>query len=95
MNTTKKYVMTFAQDGNGEETKYRFILSLSKRIEKLGQPILDALMSTEGIDSVQPIGRYTIDICIARSFNADEVIATLEPKLDALLSDIITAKLIT
>jgi len=92
----EKYVFTFAQDEKGEDVKYRFMLTLSKRIDNVIEPKLIAALGTlDGIDGIQPgIGRYTIQVTIARTFDADEIIAELKNRLDDVMSDIIIPKMI-
>lgn len=85
-----KYIFTFLKEGENEN-KYRFMLTLGKQLDKqLGDKLIAAIGSLGGIDGFQPIGRYTVEIVIARTFNADDVIAELRRRLDEeVLSDII------
>lgn len=91
---TSKYIFTFLKEGEGEN-KYRFMLTLGRFIDKtVGQKLMDVMGTLDGIDGFQPVGRYTVEVVIARTFNADEVIAELTRRLDEeVLSDIIRPKL--
>jgi len=93
---TEQYILTFPEDENGEPvTKYRFILTLGKKIEKeLGAKLQKAIGTLDGIDGINPGGRYTMELTIARTFEADEVIAELKKRLtEDVLSDIVRPKL--
>jgi hypothetical protein len=94
MKNIQKYVIIFAKDEKGEEIHYRFMLSIGKSIKSVEKALLEALMGTDGVDRMEIHGRYTAEVVIARSFDADEVLDALRPKLDAALSDIITPKLL-
>lgn len=95
MNIPQKYVIIFAKDERGEEVRHRFMLSIRKSIKSVEEQLLKALMGTDGVDRMEIHGRYTTEVVIARSFDADEVLGVLRPKLDSALSDIITPKLVT
>lgn len=88
-NNTQKYVITFATDEQGNPIKYRFMLSLSKRLQEMEKTALEATMGTDGIDSVQPHGRYTLEVTICRAFDPDAVLAEMKEKLDRAMSAII------
>lgn len=94
MKNTKSYVIIFAKDEKGEDVKYRFVLSISKPIKSVEQRLLEALMSTDGIDRMEIMGRYTAEVVIGRAFDAEEVLASLTPKIEAVLSDIVIPKLV-
>jgi len=89
MQNTQKYVMIFARDEQGNEIKYRFMLSISKSIKSVEEKLLKAVMGTDGVDRIEIHGRYTAEVVIARAFDAEEVLKVLTPKLDEVLSDII------
>lgn len=96
MNTIKpisKYIFTFAKDEEGNDIKYRFMLTINKNLKKdenLQNSLLKIFNSIDGINSMSLAGYYTIEIQIARTFNPDEVINLLKKNLDQILSDIIT-----
>jgi predicted oxidoreductase len=94
MKNTQKYVIIFAKDEKGEDIHYRFMLSIGKSIKSVEKSLLEALMGTDGVDRMEIHGRYTAEVVIARSFDAEEVLAELRPKLDAALSDIVVPKLV-
>ena len=89
MQNTQKYVMIFARDEQGNEIKYRFMLSIRKSIKSVEAKFIKAVMDTDGVDRVELHGRYTAEVVIARAFDAEEVLKVLASKLDEVLSDII------
>lgn len=95
MKNTQKYNFIFAKDEKGEDIKYRFMLSISKSLSDNQGAVIKAIQAFEGIDAVQPIGRYTMDVVIGRAFDPDEVFSELRNLLDSLLSDIIRPTLVT
>lgn len=94
MDTPKKYVIIFARDEQGNEIKYRFMLSISKPFSEKEAVLAKTINALEGIDALQIIGKYTADIMVGRAFDADKVVSTLTKILDSFLSDIITPKLV-
>lgn len=95
MNTIKpitNYIFTFAKDDQGNDIKYRFMLTINKNITKdknLNNSLFKLFNSIDGINYIGSTGNYTIEIQIARTFNPDEVIDALKKNLDQVLSDII------
>lgn len=92
----ESYVFTFAKSENGEDLLYRFMLTLSKQLgEKIGEEAvgtrLDRAIGTlDGIDGYSPVGRYTVECTIARTFDPESVIKELEHRLtNDVLSNII------
>jgi hypothetical protein len=91
----QKYHIQFAQDQQGNQLRHRFILSLDRPIKtkamlaKVSQ-LLDH--DLPGVDRGTPLGRYSLEIVIAQTFDADEVLDELKARLDELLSDIILPK---
>lgn len=94
MKNTQKYVMIFAKDEKGEDIHYRFMLSINKTLKSVEGKLMEAIMGTDGVDRIEVHGRYTAEVVIARSFDADEVLEVLRPKLENALSDIVTPKLL-
>ena len=94
MKNTQKFVIIFAKDEQGNEIKHRFMLCTSKSVLEGNGTIAKAIQAFEGIDRIEPVGRYTIDVVIGRAFDADEVLLELKKTLDGLLSNIITPKLV-
>jgi len=102
----EKYVFTFPQDENGKDVLYRFMLTLGRKVtEKVGDPsggetigsrLMEAIGTLDGVDNVIPGNRYTLEVTIARTFDAQEVIDELKRRLDKdVLSEIIVPKLVT
>lgn len=94
MKNTQKYVIIYAKDEQGNDSKHRFMLCASKSILEGNGTIFKAVQAFDGIDRVEPVGKYTMDIVIGRAFDPDEVLQELEKLLNSLLSDILTPKLI-
>ena len=87
----EKFILTFPEDEDGNPvTKYRFIVSLSKPVKEVEQPLLEGLGTIDGIDGINfAVGRYTFEVAIAKTFDADQVIAAIEETLGTAMSDII------
>ena len=102
----EKYVMTFPKDEDGTDIKYRFMLTLGRKLtEKVGAPsgdetiesrLMKAIGTLDGVDGAGAgAGRYTVEVMIARSFNPEEVIEELKRRLDTeVLSEIIKPTLV-
>ena len=88
MKTTEKYIFTFAKDQNGEDIPHRFMLTLSKRIKEVDTGI-QKMLDMDGIDAFGMAGQYTMEVTLARTFDAHEIIAEIKKQLDLILSDII------
>jgi len=89
----EKYVLTFPEDENGDPvTNFRFMLSLGRPISEVEAKLQKALGTLPGIDQIKllQIGRYTLEVVIARTFDADEVLTELKRRLETdVLSEII------
>lgn len=94
MKNTQKYVLIFAKDEQGQEIKYRFMLCVSRSLAEEQGRLAKTIQALEGIDRIEPVGRYTADIVIGRAFDADEVLVELTKMLDSFLSDIVVAKIL-
>lgn len=84
-----KFVITHPKDEHGNDIKRRFMLSSSKPIkdkEMYGKVMLLLGETVPGIDGFNIVGRYTMEIVIAMTFDPDEVIAALKTELDVILS---------
>jgi hypothetical protein len=96
------FLLTFPHDNDGKEIKYRFMLTLSKPLsQKTGDvtiqdKLIKALGTLDGIDGIAVgIGRYTIEVTIARTFVAEHVIDELQRRItEDVLSEIIKPSLI-
>jgi len=93
----EKYVFTFAQTTDGEDLKHRFMLTLSKPLsdDKIKAGMQSILSPQNGIDSYGAGGQFTLEVVIARTFDADEVIEVIKKELDRILSDIIQPSIVT
>jgi hypothetical protein len=85
----QKYHLTFAKDEQGNDIKFRFVLSMGKRIREVEKELLPVLASIPGLDAFSPMGFYTLDIAICRAFDPEEVLTTLTGHLDKILSEIV------
>lgn len=94
MKNTQKYTLIFAKDEQGNEIKYRFMLCVSKPVTENQKALAMAIQAFEGIDGIQIVGRYTLDVVIGRAFDPDEVLVELKKLLDSMLSDIIVSKIL-
>ena len=96
------FVLTFPKDENGNDVKYRFMLTLSKHLkQKIGNEtiesrLIQALGTLDGIDGIGiGGGRYTLEVTIARTFNPDEVIEELKRRVtNDVLSEIVRPPLV-
>lgn len=94
MDTPKKFIIIFAKDETGADTKFRFIVSVTKPFSTNEGALVKALAGMRGVDRLEPMGKYTLDIMLGRAFNPDEVMVEIEKMLDSFLSDIITPILV-
>jgi len=94
------FVLTFPQDSEGKDVKYRFMLTLSKKLkqpirgtekETIESRLMEAVGTLDGVDGIGiGGGRYTVELTIARTFDPDAVIAELKNRLtNDVLSEII------
>jgi len=102
----ESFVLTFPKDQDGQEVKWRFMLTLSKTMgfnfgskekpDTIEQRLIKAIGTLDGIDYVNPgVGRYTVEIAIARTFDADEVIAELKSRIqNEVLTELVRPKFI-
>jgi hypothetical protein len=98
----EKYVFTFMKDENGKDILYRFILTLSKKFsegegeDSIEHRLRKVFATINGLDGMSGVGRYTVEISVARTFDAEEVIAELKRRLETeVLTDIIQPGLVT
>lgn len=100
IQATDKYIITHPKDEKGVEIKRRFILTTSKPIKDKDMygKVMNLLGDTvPGIDGFNIMGRYTMEIVIAMTFDPDQVIAALKEELEVILSPLAlpTKKLVT
>jgi len=95
---TEKYVIIHPKEDDGTEVKYSLILTLGRQLgevvqgeETIESRLIKALGTLDGLDNLQPnMGRYTIGLTIARTFDADEVLTELKRRLETdVLSNIV------
>jgi len=88
----KKYAISYAKNDKGEDVKRSFILSFSRPIqdEQMAAKVSNLFgHQVAGIDGFKVIGRYSVQLLVAETFDPDEVVAVLQAELDVILSDII------
>jgi hypothetical protein len=78
VNAKRDYHIEYAKrvnekDQTEEEVKTRFVLTAKKRIKNF----IEELMKADGIDMIQPLGAYSCEIIIAKTFDEEEVTAEL------------------
>lgn len=99
----EKYTIIHPKEDNGDQVKHSLILVLGRALgtrigsdETVESRMMHAAASLDGIDTINLLGRYSIGLTIARTFDADEVITELKRRLDEdVLSDIVRPKLVT
>ena len=79
--------------GGTTEDKQLLIATLSKPLNKtqFGDPqaFVSALMAIEGVDAIQPIGRYTVQMVLANTFDFDSVIEDIKGVLERAVSAVL------
>lgn len=79
-------------EGTTEESKYVVIITNSKPVVQGQEPtkLIHELYSLDGIESVsQPLGRYTVSVQIARTFDPEEVLEEVQSILRRHASELI------
>jgi hypothetical protein len=74
---------------DGVPFKYRFVLTTSKSFGELKGSLEKALMTVDGIDVFQPIGRYSAEIVVARTYDPEQVINVLQSVLEPIMTELI------
>jgi len=87
----KKLHFEFARHQDGTEAKNRFVMSMSKHFGELKGTLEKEIMLVEGIDFFQPVGRYSAEVVVARTYNPDDVIKKLTEVLEPLMTDLFIA----
>lgn len=95
-------------EGVQSEVKHRFIFTTKKAFsppmqngapkqEQLtkGQELFNAIVNVPGIDMVQPVGRYSLEVIVAKTYDPEEVIEGIVEAIRPIQSDIITPRLVT
>lgn len=98
------YHVEHAKDDKGNEVAFRFIFTTKKPIAQTkseltkgvskGQEMLDAIMSVSGIDLIQPVGRYSIEVVVAKTYDPKQVIAALVEAIRPVQSEILVASFV-
>jgi hypothetical protein len=88
------FKITHPQFGkDGQPDKQLGIITLGRRLSQtnLGDPqsLIRQFMAIDGIDAIQPIGLYTVQIIIANTFDYEAVLAEVHALLERAVSAII------
>jgi hydrogenase maturation factor len=100
----KDYHIEFAKDDDGTDLENRFIFTAKKPIAPLqsevtagisiAQKMLEAICSVDGMDFYQPVGRYSMEIVVAKTFDPQDVIAAIVETVRPIQSDIVLPSLV-
>jgi hypothetical protein len=78
---------------DGSEDKQLVVITLAKPLDKTsyGDPraYLKALSDVDGVDAIQPLGRYTVQLVLANTFDFNSVVADLQAVVEKAVSAII------
>ena len=101
----KDYHVEFAKDEEGKDVENRFIFTAKKPIAPLqsevtkgvsiAQKMLEAIATVPGMDFYQPVGRYSMEIVVAKTYAAQDVIDGIIEAIRPIQSDIIVPSLVT
>lgn len=81
------YLLEAALDADNKPVSDRlFLLHLSRKVDK---DLAEALQDIEGLDALEPRGKYTLLVNIAKLFSPDEVIGAIKSALDRCFSSIL------
>lgn len=86
---TLDYHFEHPKTPDGEELQNRFILTFKRPVADVPKEGMQDLLVMPGIDQIQPMGRYTVDMIVAKTFDVEEVKAAIVAKLETLQSGII------
>lgn len=78
---------------SGEQDQYYVVITFDKPLAKLreqGSKLLQGLMGIDGLEGAERVGRYSIGIGIARTFEPEEVESEIAEVVAAEVSNIIT-----
>jgi hypothetical protein len=56
--------------------------------------MLDAIMNVAGIDLIQPVGRYSIEVVVAKTYDPKQVVEALVEAIRPVQSGILVATFI-
>ena len=100
----KDFHVEFAKDDDGTKLDNRFIFTAKKPIAPLqsevtagisiAQKMLEAIAGVEGMDFFQPVGRYSIEVIVAKTFKPQDVIDGIVEAIRPVQSDILTPQLL-
>lgn len=103
-NPIADYHVEHAKDDKGNEVLFRFIFTAKKPISPIkseltrgvskSQAMLNAVMSVDGIDLIQPVGRYSIEVVVAKTYDPKQVIEALAEAIRPVQSEILVATFI-
>lgn len=98
------YHVEFAKDDKGNEVPFRFIFTTKKPVAPFkseltagiskAQEMLDAIMRVPGLDLFQPVGRYSVEIVVAKTYDPKQVIEALAEAIRPVQSEILIASFV-
>jgi len=95
-NPTVPFKIIHPTGKDGKEDRQLAIITLNKRLDKTpfgsAQTVFHKIMQIDGVDSVQALGTYTMQMVLANTFNYDEVYAELAPLLEQLTSSLLVVQ---
>jgi len=94
------YHVEHAKEEDGTEVPHRFIFTTRKPVAPMkseltqevskAQEMLEAILGVPGLDFFQPIGRYSLEIVVAKTYDPQAVIAGIIEAIRPVQSEIIT-----
>jgi len=103
----KDYHVEYAKDDDGNDVENRFIFTAKKPVAPIksevtagvskAQEMLEAISNVPGMDYFQPIGRYSIEVVVAKTYDPKNVIEGIVEAIRPVQSEILqpTRDLIT
>jgi len=98
------YHVEHAKDDKGNEVPHRFIFTTKKPVAPFkseltqgvskAQEMLDAITKVPGLDYFQPVGRYSVEIIVAKTYDPKQVIEALAEAIRPVQSEILVASFV-
>jgi len=90
---TSEYVVEFANREDGGEYKYQCLFWFRKPLSEIW-PKAEAInkfftKDVSGVDGVKVLGLYCVELLFAKTFEPDDVVASIAAKLPSLYSEVI------
>lgn len=85
------FTIIHPQTKDGKDDKIMGIVTLSKQLVEV-KAQLQEVMAMDGIDAINPNGRYSFAVVIAATFDPDEVWAEIKERLAMVASPLVIVK---